>query len=242
MTTLFLWLAAGVEGIPIPYSPRMDDGVTTVLLCCFFLSSYVLSRHRKFLLQLIKDFMLHRERNSIFSISTAGDVHSLFLLILQSCVLVSVLLLCHFCEEQPALLEHLPSYALLGIYVAVCVCFLLLKWAVYALLGWIFFDDLRTALWLESYSTLIYYYGFSLFPFVLLAVYFDWPLVNSLFIALIFLSFVKIMTFYKWLKLFCRELYGRFALIVYFCALEVMPCMLVYVGMLQMNESWIIKI
>ncbi len=29
----------GTEGIPIPYSPRMDDGITVVLLCCFFLSA-----------------------------------------------------------------------------------------------------------------------------------------------------------------------------------------------------------
>ena len=57
---LMAWAVVGTEGIPIPYSPRMDDGITVVLLCCFFLSAYVLSRSRKFLLQLVKDFLLHR--------------------------------------------------------------------------------------------------------------------------------------------------------------------------------------
>ena len=52
------WAVVGMEGIPIPYSPRMDDGITVVLLCCFFLSAYVLSRSRKFLLQLVH-FLLH---------------------------------------------------------------------------------------------------------------------------------------------------------------------------------------
>ena len=55
---LMAWAVVGTEGIPIPYSPRMDDGITVVLLCCFFLSAYVLSRSRKFLLQLVKDFLL----------------------------------------------------------------------------------------------------------------------------------------------------------------------------------------
>ena len=44
---LMAWAVVGTEGIPIPYSPRMDDGITVVLLCCFFLSAYVLSRSRK---------------------------------------------------------------------------------------------------------------------------------------------------------------------------------------------------
>lgn len=71
---LMAWAVVGTEGIPIPYSPRMDDGITVVLLCCFFLSAYVLSRSRKFLLQLVKDFLLHRERTSIFATSTAADM------------------------------------------------------------------------------------------------------------------------------------------------------------------------
>ncbi len=33
-------------------------------------------------------------------------------------------------------------------------------------LGWTFFDKNKTNMWLESYSTLIYYIGFALFPFV----------------------------------------------------------------------------
>ena len=78
---LMAWAVVGMEGIPIPYSPRMDDGITVVLLCCFFLSAYVLSRSRKFLLQLVKDFLLHRERTSIFATSTAADMRYLLLLI-----------------------------------------------------------------------------------------------------------------------------------------------------------------
>ena len=87
---LMTWTVGGAEGIPIPYSPRMDDGITIVLLCCFFLSAYVLSRSRRFLLQLVKDFLLHRERTSIFATSTAGDMRYLLLLILQTCILSGV--------------------------------------------------------------------------------------------------------------------------------------------------------
>ena len=41
MIGLLLTWIAGFEGIPIPYSPKLDDGITVLLLCCFFMSAYV---------------------------------------------------------------------------------------------------------------------------------------------------------------------------------------------------------
>lgn len=46
---------------------------------------------------------------------------------------------------------------------------------------------------------------------------------------------------YKWLKLFCGNLYGGLLLIVYFCALEIMPCFVLYQGVMQLNSYLIIK-
>ena len=70
-------------------------------------------------------------------------------------------------------------------------------------IGWTFFDKNRTNIWLESYSTLIYYAGFALFPFVLFLVYFDLSLTNF--------------------------------------ALEILPCLLLYQGMIQINNILLIK-
>ena len=231
----------GTEGIPIPYSPRMDDGITVVLLCCFFLSAYVLSRSRKFLLQLVKDFLLHRERTSIFATSTAADMRYLLLLILQTCILAGVCIFSYFNDIQPELVRHVSPGLLLGIYIGVCLFYLCLKWMLYSFLGWIFFDESVTTLWLESYSTLLYYLGFALFPFALFVVYFDLSLQLTIIIGLILAFFAKILMLYKWLKLFCNNLYGGLLLIVYFCALEIMPCFVLYQGVMQLNSYLIIK-
>lgn len=241
ISLLIAWAVAGTEGIPIPYSPRMDDGITVVLLCCFFLSAYVLSRSRKFLLQLVKDFLLHRERTSIFASSTASDVRYLLLLILQTCILAGVCLFNYFVDLQPDLVNHVSPFILLAIYVGVCLLYLFLKWLFYSFLGWIFFDESVTTLWLESYSTLLYYLGFTLFPFALFLVYFDLSLQSTIIIGLLLAFFAKILMFYKWLKLFCNNLHGSFLLILYFCALEIMPCVMLYQGMIQLNDYLIIK-
>ena len=232
---------SGFEGTPISYSPRTDDAIALTLLACFFLSSIALAPGKKFLSQQVKDFVLHRERTSIFDSSTAADVRYLLVLVLQTCVLSGITFLNYFHDTCPALMDHVSSLLLLGIYVGFCLAYFLLKWLLYMFLGWTFFDKNKTNVWLESYSALIYYVGFALFPFVLFLVYFDLSLTNLVIIGSIILIFTKILMFYKWIKLFFHQFSGLFLLILYFCALEIVPCLLLYQGMIQMNNILLIK-
>ena len=232
---------SGFEGTPISYSPRTDDAIALTLLACFFLSSIALARGKKFLSQQVKDFVLHRERTRIFDSSTAADVRYLLVLVLQTCVLSGITFLNYFHDTCPALMDHVSSLLLLGIYVGFCLAYFLLKWLLYMFLGWTFFDKNKTNIWLESYSALIYYVGFALFPFVLFLVYFDLSLTNLVIIGSIILIFTKILMFYKWIKLFFHQFSGLFLLILYFCALEIVPCLLLYQGMIQMNNILLIK-
>lgn len=232
---------SGFEGTPISYSPRTDDAIALTLLACFFLSSIALARGKKFLSQQVKDFVLHRERTSIFDSSTAADVRYLLVLVLQTCVLSGITFLNYFHDTCPALMDHVSSLLLLGIYIGFCLAYFLLKWLLYMFLWWTFFDKNKTNIWLESYSALIYYVGFALFPFVLFLVYFDLSLTNLVIIGSIILIFTKILMFYKWIKLFFHQFSGLFLLILYFCALEIVPCLLLYQGMIQMNNILLIK-
>lgn len=232
---------SGFEGTPISYSPRTDDAIALTLLACFFLSSIALARGKRFLSQQVKDFVLHRERTSIFDSSTAADVRYLLVLVLQTCVLSGITFLNFFHDTSPTLMNQVSPLLLLGIYVGFCLAYFLLKWLIYMFLGWTFFDKNKTNIWLESYSALIYYVGFALFPFVLFLVYFDLSLTNLVIIGSIILIFTKILMFYKWIKLFFHQFSGLFLLILYFCALEILPCLLLYQGMIQMNNILLIK-
>ena len=232
---------SGFEGTPIPYSPRTDDAIALTLLACFFLSSIALARGKKFPSQQVKDFVLHRERTSIFDSSTAADMRYLLVLVVQTCVLSGITFFNYFHDTSPALMNSVSPLLLLGIYVGSCLAYFLLKCLLYMFIGWTFFDKNRTNIWLESYSTLIYYAGFALFPFVLFLVYFDLSLTNLLIIGTIILIFAKILMFYKWIKLFFHQFGALFLLILYFCALEILPCLLLYQGMIQINNILLIK-
>lgn len=242
MTGALLAWAAGFEGVPVPYAPKSDDGVTLLLLGCFFISAYVLSRSRKFLAQLVKDFLLHRERTSIFATTTAADMRRMLLLVLQTCVLGAVCAFNYQIDVRPELVECVSPYILLGGYFAVVLLYLCWKWLTYSFLGWVFFDGSRTGLWMESYSTLLYYLGFALFPFALFLIYFDLSLPATVIIGLFLVLFTKILMIYKWIKLFCNNLYGISLLILYFCALEIMPCFIIYRCVFQLNDYLIVNL
>ncbi|MDD3036456.1 DUF4271 domain-containing protein [Bacteroides sp.] len=233
--------APGFEGEPLSYSPRTDDAIALTLLACFFLSSIALARGKKFLTQQVKDFMLNRERTSIFDSSTAADVRYLIVLTVQTCVLSGIIFFNYFHDVRPVLMERIPPLFLLGIYTGFCLVYFFLKWIIYMFLGWVFFDKNKTNIWLESYSTLIYYVGFALFPFVLFLIYFDLNQANLVIIGLAILIFTKILMFYKWVKLFFHQLDTLFLLILYFCALELVPCLLLYQGLVQINNILLIK-
>lgn len=169
-------------------------------------------------------------RYAIFAVTYIADL----------CV-VGCFLFNYFNEVRPDLVTYVPPLWLLAIYIGICLAYLFLKWLVYSSLGWIFFDESRTSLWLESYSTLLYYLGLALFPLVLFIVYFDLDLQITLIIGLFLWLFAKILMLYKWIKLFCNNLYGYVLLILYFCALEIVPCIMLYEGMVKLNDFLIIK-
>jgi hypothetical protein len=229
-----------ITGIPIPFSLKQNDGMALLLLGCFFFSAFILLQSRNLLLQQGKDFLLHRKRTSIF-VEVGINVRSLLFLILQTCILSAICLFCYFMAVRPELREHIPPYRLLGIYLLVCIVYLCLKWVVYSFLGWIFFNNEKVSFWMTSYSTLLYYFGFSLFPFALLLIYFGLNELTTIVIAILLLFLAKTLIFYKWKKLFCHSLFDSIILILYFCALEIIPLYLVYQGLLYLNDCLIIK-
>ncbi|WP_394707706.1 DUF4271 domain-containing protein [uncultured Bacteroides sp.] len=232
---------SGFEGVQVPYTLKGDDVVSAILMGCFLISAYVLASSKKYLVQQVKDFVLHRDRSSIFAVSTAADIRHLLLLILQTCVLSALCLFDFFVSRQPTLILYIPSYVLVAFYVGICFLYLLMKWLLYNIVGWAFFDKYQTELWMTSYATIIYYIGFILFFFTLFLVYFDLSLLYFVSISFLLIISTKILILYKWIKLFFNNVYGLFLLILYFCALEILPCIVMYRVLVQINNLLLIK-
>ena len=187
------------RGLPFSYLPRTDDFIALILLVCFFFTAFMLSRTKKNLLLQMKGLFSTRERISIFAANTNIDIRFLLLMLLQTCIFGGLFIFNFFNDISPILMELVSPTLLIGVYTASCILYLLFKWLLYLLLGWVFFDKIKTNLWIQSYFTLVYSFGFVLFPFVLLLIYFDLEMVYLVIFGLILLFFV---TFFQVLPLF----------------------------------------
>ncbi len=234
-------VSVGKEGEPIPEQLYSDNVLTACIFFCFFLLSYVLANGKQYFAQQIKNFFYIRERANLFAVETGSDFKYRLLLVFQTCILLGIFFFDYSYDSFPDLFIHYPPYILLGCYIVVIVLCYFLKMLLYMWVDWIFFDKSRNSIWLESYSLVYSLFGILLFPLLLLIVYFDLSNLNSLIFFAVIGGICEIMLFYKCFNIFFNKMYGILYFIVYFCALELVPCFILWQALVSVNDLLIIK-
>lgn len=226
-------LATGFQGEPLPYSPRLDDSLTLGILVVFLLYAFVGARCRKYLTYQTRNFFTNRNRNSFFSdVAVIDRRHLLTLFILSATTLAMVL----YNYAMQVLMPHVtvlrPGWQL-GALAGGIALGLGLKLLLYQLTGYIFFDRARLSAWIDAYLLVVFYWGIVLFPGLLLLVFTDLTPDAGLYMFAFLLVSTKILLFYKWFKLFFNNHDRLLLLILYFCALEIIPLFLLYKGIMD---------
>lgn len=228
----------GMNGIPLPYQLRSDWVVTGILFLCFILASYVLAHGKRHLKQQFKNFASSKERGSLFDEGTAPDVHYTLALILQTCILLGFCCYDYFSDHSPHLFSMVSHALLLGTYIGSIVFFFVIKWLLFGFVNWIFFNKIKSLIWQRAYFNIVIGAGFLLFPIVLLIVYFDLsPQIAPYFVGFVIII-AKILLLYKCFSNFFNKIYGSFHLILYFCALEILPDFVLWKGIILANNCW----
>jgi hypothetical protein len=216
--------AMGEMANPLPYTLRSDDVVTCTLLLCFFLMMLVFTRGRRFLTWEIKKFVyttMAKEEEQ--RMETGGQLYGRLFLVFQTAFLGGILGFAYIQNYQTDFFNRVSPVLLLGSLVVACLTFVFAKWLTYNFVNGVFFQKASRVKWIDSYLLLVSLTGIVLFPIVLLIVYFDLNLQNVSICLLIVLILVKILQFWKCFSIFFAKNNGFLHLIVYFCALEIVP-------------------
>ena len=240
--TIATILLEGMPGEPLPYLLRTDWMVTSTMFLCILLVSFIFSRGKKHLLQILKNFTQNRERNSMFDEVTAADARHTTFLILHTCIMLGFCAYRYFAQVNPGLYEKTSHSLLLGGFVLSFVLFMVWKWITYGLVNWIFFQKVRNILWITSFFNLYIWLGILMLPLVLVTVYFDISSQTALYLVGSLLVFAKILLFWKCFSNFFEKFYGVFHLILYFCALEIIPDLILWKGMEMISSNLILKL
>lgn len=230
--------APGFEGKPLVKDPCSSDLMASIVLVCVLSALFILSRAHKYIYQRMHDFFVLHEPARKFLIETVGDARSTGFFFLQTSIFSGIVFFSYFIHTSQ-LTHHVSPYVLFGIYVVSCIIYFFFKWCAYSFLGWIFFNKKQIDIFIESYFTLICYMGFILFPVVLMIVFSHLNPDILMIVGLCLVILAKILMFYKWIKLFSKKFVQLVFLILYFCALEIIPCFLFFQGMVYMNNMLI---
>ena len=120
----------------------------------------------------------------------------------------------------------------MGAYLAAIVAYFLFKILAYQFVNWVFFDVKKNEQWNKSQLFLTAMEGVVLTPIVMLMVYGDVSLKILLLALIIVVLIVKILTFYKCYLIFFRRFGAFLQIILYFCALEMIP-LVVLLGLME---------
>lgn len=214
---------SGMISSPKPYQLRNDDGVTGILLCCFLMIMMIFARSKKYIRLQTQDFFFGQTHRDSFSVPTGREMRHTLLLYLHTGLLAALFAFHHTISSVDLFMVGITHFQLLGIYILCCWMFLGVRQLLYVFVNWIFFDKEQRESWMKSYSFLIAAEGLLLFPLALITVYSYLPAVYVVWCLCILLVMVKLLLFYKTFGIFFSKNHGFLHLIVYFCALEILP-------------------
>lgn len=232
----------GMVGEPLPYLLRSDGLVTCIMFLCMALVTFVVAREKKYLYHQLKSFLSSRERPSMFDEVTVADVRYTFLLLLHTCVLIGFCLYDYSSENSPHLFAGISHGSLLLGFIVLVVVVLSLKIGIYKFVNWVFFQNSRNMIWINAYFNVLIWMGLLLLPVVLLIIYFGLSSHTAFYLVGGIIIFAKIALFCKCFTNFFGKIHGLVHLILYFCALEILPDLMAWKGIEIVSNNLILNI
>ena len=212
----------GVAGDPVPYTIAGDPLVTSVLLFCFVIATITIAQAGHFLERQLKSFFRTQREGTTVITETSNEMRFQLFLVAQTCMLLALLLFIfsHDFAKESFAIAH---YQILGLFTAINMGYFIVKFLLYSIVDWVFFDKKKNIQWMKSFLFIISMEGILLFPIVLLFAFFHISVSSAVIYTLLVVFIAKILSFYKTYIIFFAKETAILQSFLYFCALELMP-------------------
>jgi hypothetical protein len=216
---------SGFEGKIAPQGLFSYDTSSGLLLFIIIIYSYFLFRSKAVVRGSFNSiFKKQRERSSIFEAEiTAPEIRFRMLVRILGVVGLSVYAYSFVAGLVPGANNLMALILLICLSVGVMLL-LWIKYVIFSLLSYIFFNKKQTAPFTSAYFTIIFGLGVFLLPLVafqtLVALNFvPWLQIMSIIACII----AVLLILYKIIQIFWLDYYSIFYIILYLCTLEILP-------------------
>lgn len=213
----------GEAGDPVPYTIRGDDMITALLLGSFLLAMVAFAKSRRFVTMQLKHLFYEPNELTTEVHETTGEVRFQFFLVLQTCLLLSIISFIYVQQRVADTFVLSSQYYLIWIFFGCFVAHFAVRVLLYWTVNNVFFDKKRSIRWLKLLLFVAAAEGIALFPLVMLQSYFYFSVHNAVIYAAAVIIAARLLMFYKCKVAFFRQKGGYLQIILYFCALEIVP-------------------
>jgi hypothetical protein len=226
----------GVMGDPVPYSVRADDILTVLMLSCFVMVVIAYSHVRGFFSRHAKNFFYLPHEGTTEVTETATEVRFQVFIVFLTSLLFAMLYYFYTLRTVGETFVLSSQYYLILIFLGIFLVYYLLRVGAYSLVNKVFFGGKKNRQWVKSLLFLTAVEGLLTIPAVVMGPYFDLPVKTIALYVVFVLIFVKLLTFYKCFIIFFRQNVVSLQIILYLCALEIVPLLALW-GVLGMTAN-----
>lgn len=221
----------GIAGDPVPYTIKSDNMITGLLLGCFILALIAFSKSRWFIMRQAKNFFRIQRSGTTEITETTNEFRFQFFLVAQTCLSLSLVSFIYAQEYNSDTFLVSSQYQLIAMFFGVFAGYFTLKSLLYTFVNWVFFGNRQNEQWLKSYLFITSVEGVAMYPFVVSQAYFGLSVKNTILYIIAIVIFSRLLSLYKCFLIFFREKGVYLQIILYFCALEIMPLLAICGGL-----------
>lgn len=231
----------GEAGDPVPYTVRGDNIITALLLGSFLLAMVSFAKSRRFVVLQLKHLFYEPNELTTEVHETSGELRFQFFLVLQTCLLLSIISFIYVQQRVADTFVLSSQYFLILIFFGCFVAHFAVRVLLYWIVNNVFFDSKRSVRWLKLLLFVTAGEGIALFPLAMLQSYFYFSVQNAVIYVAAVIIAARLLMFYKCKVAFFRQKGGYLQIILYFCALEIVPlltlggAMAMIVGYVKIN-------
>jgi len=217
---------SGFEGLLKLSTPQNEPWVFITLLFLLIILAFSFLSSSGWLKESAHSFFKVKERSSIFNKTTVRDFETQFFLIIFSTVVIS-LHINIFLEQKFSDF----SFVLFTKFFAMTSGFILIKYLLIQITGYVFSNAQKLKIARESYFNIYIYTGILLYPILIFKIYSNEipsQLINVIIFAII--TFAGFLLIVKLFQIFFENIVDSFYLLLYLCTLEILPFFLLFKG------------
>jgi len=219
----------GVSGIPLPKIVLQSDLIVLLLIVCLFFYNVTISYFWEFVSKQTEALFYTRKANQFTG--TGNEQQLMLALLTTSCIVCSILCYLYVMTFVSGTFILSSEYLLLAVFFAAFAGYHALRFTLYRIVNATFFSSQQNEKFMTSAIFLSDMVGLLLLPGVFLLAYFNLSAVAMTIYAGFVLFLVKIMYFYKSYAIFFKRNAYFLQIILYFCALEIIPLVMLIGGL-----------